>query len=439
MVDVGNFEIIYLSKIIDIIQIGIKCSDVRHQIDFFAKHDLYKPGILLNLRNTLVPLRDDFINQTITREKIVQHIQEMENKHAPSKVKTRNPVFEVNDASYQTRHQCRTFNIIMNSSIAPHLVGCKPIRPTEIKIKIREIERVSRDYFNDDELEQIANSYENDLERLIFTIFLTIGLRIGAVVDLKIKNMFEKDCLNVLETGDALEKAGKTRTFVIFPVLKQALLKYRDAHKDYFKGQEYFLFPYKFKPSDTSSVNKTTINDIFMKVCKRANVTGDQVRTHACRKTVVVNLMKDGNTIDNVAKFIGHSNPITTAQHYWVTTPAELVASMNISWLVGPAIMSLNSSNDKEVALNSTSSSTSGPTLKQIQKIAVTIAEGLKAKEKLNHAVSLMSKEQLEVMETMWGEQAKEHVANNTKNIMIEIAEAASTFVSRSQSNLNKI
>ena len=75
--------------------------------------------------------------------------------------------------------------------------------------------------------------------------------------------------------------------------------------------------------------------------------------------------MKDGNTIDNVAKFIGHSNPLVTTRHYWVTTPAELVSSMNISWLVNP-ILNPQKSNDD--ANTSSSSSTQGPSLKADSK-----------------------------------------------------------------------
>ena len=138
--------------------------------------------------------------------------------------------------------------------------------------------------------------------------------------------------------------------------------------------------------------------------------------------------MKDGNTLENVSKFIGHKNPAVTASHYWVTTPNELVASMNISWLVGPAGVRNGCAQQVQNVLNddNLTSSAGGPSPAQIQRIATAIAEGFKAQERFKHAVSLMTSKQLEEMEALWTEESRQNVAIKTRDVMIAIAQTGS-------------
>lgn len=373
----------------------------------------YKKDLTTNMTKSLVPLRDSFINDTISRDEILDFIQKRED-NLNTEVISRNSCYNNKSSSYVVRHMVNSYNVYIRSGLFPNIKNCKEISPSEIKIKPKDIKHVERDYFTDDELDNISNAYTNDRERLVFSLFLTVGLRRGGVNNLKVKYLFDEDLI-VLNNGSALEKGGKIRKFVIFPALKQSLEKYKESYPQLLQGPEYYIFPDHLKPSQSKACSLTTITKIFKDVCKRANVTGQQVHTHACRKTVVVNLMKDGNSIDNVAKFIGHENPITTAKHYWVTTPDDLVSSMNINWLVGNPTINSNDSN----------SVTTGPNIKQIQQIATCIAEGFKAQERLNHAISVMTRDQIELMESMWGMESKERVAINTKNMMIKIAEAS--------------
>ena len=68
-------------------------------------------------------------------------------------------------------------------------------------------------------------------------------------------------------------------------------------------------------------------------ICNNAGVIGSHVHPHAFRKTVVINLMKLGNSIDTVSKFIGHSSPNTTRNSYWVETNSDLTDNMIIPWI----------------------------------------------------------------------------------------------------------
>lgn len=51
------------------------------------------------------------------------------------------------------------------------------------------------------------------------------------------------------------------------------------------------------------------------------------------RKFVVCQLMAHQNSIEHVAKFLGHRSINTTFGTYWDATTTELSADMNIPWL----------------------------------------------------------------------------------------------------------
>lgn len=200
--------------------------------------------------------------------------------------------------------------------------------------------------------------------------------------------------------------------------------KYRDSYKSIFTNNEYSLFPkydYVNKNYLTGSIepiNEQSIANMIKEICKRAGINGDHIHPHAIRKTVVINLMSEGNTLDSVAKFIGHSSSSVTAKHYWTPTQNDLIKTMNLSWLVG------NSINDL-----SESSSSSGNT-NQMNKIATMIIEGVKAKKRLEHAISLLSREQLNKMETMWNDDVEEEVsklARSEINAIVTYADSLDT------------
>lgn len=43
--------------------------------------------------------------------------------------------------------------------------------------------------------------------------------------------------------------------------------------------------------------------------------------------------MANGNKIENVSKFIGHSSVATTEQYYWTDNIQNIIPQMNIPWL----------------------------------------------------------------------------------------------------------
>lgn len=386
-----------------------KFKDIRDRISIFIN----------NYKNYI----DKIYDKSISREEIIEVLQNKEdnsNNDRKTRVKDLSP-----DA---IDNQVRSLLCCVNSAIDADIFNVKKIKFVDIVTKEKNIILQDKDYFNEEELNKIADSYIDDKERLIFTLFLTTGIRLGGLINIKIKDLYSDD-MTVKNEGMTLEKKhNKIRRFVIFPALKQALEKYRDSYGSIFTDKEYALFPkydYVNKNYMTGSINpinEQTIENIIKTICNRAGINGDHTHPHAIRKTVVINLMSEGNTLDSVAKFIGHSSSNVTAKHYWTPTQNDLIKTMNLSWLVGNSITDL-------------SESSSSDNTNQMNKIATMIIEGVKAKKRLEHAVSLLSKEQLNKMESLWTDNVEEEVsalARSKINAIVKYAESLDTRSIRS-------
>lgn len=377
-----------------------------------------------NLSRTFIPLKDKFLNNTIKRNDIVNFLQNIEDE-SDENIKTKNQTLTTNSLSYKTENFIWVFNNIIKSDLISCLKNVMIIKPSEIKSKNKTINLIERDYFTDEELDKIVNVYENEKERLIFAFLLSTGIRIGGLLNLKVKDVYD-DKLNVLSQGQTLEKYGKIRRFPIFPALKQALELYKNSeYKSYLTNPDFSLFPaYDRKCNQYIASKKSccqeTISKMIKSICKRAKVNGDHIHAHAFRKTVVVKLMSEGNTLDNVSKFIGHSNSSITARHYWTPTQSDLIKNMNMSWLLG--------GNYNEGSTEYETRTLSTYNTEQIKKITQLIMEGMQAKERLEHALAIMNTRQKLAMEKKWTDKSNENVAQNTRTVISEILTAATTI-----------
>jgi len=97
---------------------------------------------------------------------------------------------------------------VIKSKLIKKIESFAPINKNEITQKNKNITHIERDYFTDEELEKIADSYKNDLERLIIAILLSTGIRLGGLRNLKVKNVYD-DKLNVKSDAQRLKREIK--------------------------------------------------------------------------------------------------------------------------------------------------------------------------------------------------------------------------------------
>lgn len=384
------------------------------------KSNKTKRNIIVRLHLVIEELKDVLIENKITRELLINSIQNIENTTV-EKIKTKDNSMEQDTLNNLTKHIIRIVNEFIECYPISSFKNILPIKVNEIKARDKIIERIEKDYFNDEELEKISSAYQNDRERLIFTFFLTTGVRIGGLLNLKINSVYE-DNLEVKKDGSTLEKGNKTRRFTIFLPLKQALEKYRDGEYGVALGKkECALFPIynrreKNYSGNVHAIGAEAINKLIKNVCTRAGVNGTYVHSHAFRKTVVIKLMNEGNSLEHVAKFIGHSTPCVTAKSYWVPTQEDLIKNMHMSWII-----------DANCNVSDSTSHSSYATT-HLQRITCMIMEGMKAKERLQHAIDIMTTEQLYEMEKKWTDESSNNVTTNTKDAIKDILNSSSTI-----------
>ena len=119
--------------------------------------------------------------------------------------------------------------------------------------------------------------------------------------------------------------------------------------------------------------------------------------------------MNEGNSLEHIAKFIGHSTPCVTAKSYWVPTQEDLIKNMHMSWVI-----------DANYNVSDSTSHSSYATT-HLQRITCMIMEGMKAKERLQHAIDIMTTEQLYEMEKKWTDESSNNVTTNTKDAIKDI------------------
>ena len=129
--------------------------------------------------------------------------------------------------------------------------------------------------------------------------------------------------------------------------------------------------------------------------------------------------MSEGNSLENVSKFIGHSSATVTAKHYWVPTQQDLLKNMNMQWLLGE--------NNLKKVDNITLASISSKTL-QLEKITSALMEGFMAKERLTHVITLMTPEQIELIDKLWTNESNMNVSRHVRNVMVDIIENITTI-----------
>jgi integrase len=192
-----------------------------------------------------------------------------------------------------------------------------------------------RDYFTEDEMTKLdAIASDKDVRtRLIYTLFKNTGLRINALRHLKLSNVWNMLLDMPLAYGHAAEKGRSTRIFAIQrdSELTNALTTYIRAHPVLLQIKTY-LFP-AHGINGAKPIGKSTLYKTIRALCSDAEISGRHVHPHAFRKTMIIRLAREGNTVDKIAKYVGHSSSKTTFDHYWTPTMADLTMSMHIPWL----------------------------------------------------------------------------------------------------------
>lgn len=152
-----------------------------------------------------------------------------------------------------------------------------------------------------DEMQRLIFSCRNLKHKTIICLLYSTGMRVGEVIDLKIRNVdSSRMVINVLNA-----KGGKDRQVTLDPLLLQLL---REYFKQY-RPKEY-LFNGQFGPQ----YSERSIAQFLQKYADLAGIK-KRVYPHLIRHTYATHLLENGNDLSIIQKLLGHTN-IKTTQIY---------------------------------------------------------------------------------------------------------------------------
>lgn len=147
-------------------------------------------------------------------------------------------------------------------------------------------------------IQYLRSQLNTPQQRLIFEISLWTGERIGAICQLKVKDVYTdsgkvKDAITFAGVTRKSSKHGqaKTRQIAVHDVLHSALKQYPLPESGY-------LFPSKH--SKTGHISPRSVDEYWRKILVKKGYVG--FSTHSSRRWVINQLFKQGKRIKVIAK-----------------------------------------------------------------------------------------------------------------------------------------
>ena len=180
-------------------------------------------------------------------------------------------------------------------------------------VKNPKIEKTIPNFISHDKLNEIFTSFnDSDLDirnRLVFELLYATGLRVGELVNIKIKDIdFGAQSIKVLGKG------SKERYVFYNNTTKEVLKKYLVVRKKLQKKEnDYLLLNDKGTPIKEASVRKI-IQTTLMKCGIKSKIT-----PHTFRHTFATDLLNQGLDLVNVKELLGHASLNTTSIYTHIT------------------------------------------------------------------------------------------------------------------------
>jgi site-specific recombinase XerD len=213
--------------------------------------------------------------------------------------------------------------LLTPKQILPLCVNRREQAPSEIRRHFHQSELTK--------LEEYINENASIKWKLAFTIFKEVGLRVGALSRLMGCDFIDDKGI-IKDNVTVLEKMRIKRTFPVSDNMKQILDNYFEENEIVKVNPSFYIFSSdklgRHIPHSPGYITKK-----FQYFCDECEIYGKHTHSHAFRHTLVNFLMANGNKIENVSRFIGHSSVATTEHYYWTDGIQNIIPQMNIPWL----------------------------------------------------------------------------------------------------------
>jgi integrase/recombinase XerD len=164
--------------------------------------------------------------------------------------------------------------------------------------------------------EQSANSLAPERDRLLLAFLADTGCRRGSLPNIKIRDVdLARRCCYVTE------KSGRSRWIYWTEYTNQLIRRWLDVHPD----QSGWLFCAMGDGRIGDKMTPSGIYQILRRLKRAAGVRG-KANPHSFRHNFARMYLQSGGDAITLAKFLGHSDPRTTADHYAIFSIGELGA-----------------------------------------------------------------------------------------------------------------
>lgn len=215
-------------------------------------------------------------------------------------------------------------NVFYATANCNDLIRCYT-RETETKKRCDAV--CARRAFSADEVAKLVTNAESMQDRSIIVILAHTGLRRRAVAWMQLAAVW--DGSRVRTEGYTSEKGSQIRWFTIDSLMAQCLTDFIVRERR--GGPSPWLFPSSHRPGQCIHPNTLALR--LRQVCNRLGIMGQHVRPHGMRRYTVCTLIRAGNRIEDVSRWLGHRVVQTTYQNYWELSVHDISTGMTIPWL----------------------------------------------------------------------------------------------------------
>lgn len=151
---------------------------------------------------------------------------------------------------------------------------------------------------------------------IIYTLFTT-GIRKAELINLRLKNLQEKDDHHIIQVR---AKGGKELTKVLHPKCFEVITQYLDYLKA--SGEELHPEDWIFRPSKNplepqniiKPLNPKSVDYILKSWCKKAGIF-ERISPHSARASYIGSALENGIDLYKISKDVGHSSVKTTEEY----------------------------------------------------------------------------------------------------------------------------
>lgn len=167
----------------------------------------------------------------------------------------------------------------------------------------------------------------SERDHLMFVLGINSGLRVSDILDMKIKDVINKDGTFKKSHSLVEIKTGKSKTYPYADNVVQAIKDYIESLEDY-KLSDYL---FKSRQGSNSPISRQQAWRMLNDVATQVGIS-DNIGTHTLRKTFGYHAYRAGTRIALLQQLFNHSAPSMTLRYIGITQDEmdDVVLKLNL-------------------------------------------------------------------------------------------------------------